>query len=81
MAEIIVDRVGDVKIYGKGLLGGKGYGLVKINETNIPQAHKLRTRILSTVFYDRFLSRKGRFRKQDMDTFQSILEKLVRTLL
>ena len=76
MAEIIVDRVGDVKIYGKGLLGGKGFGLVKINETNIPNAHKLRTRILSTVFYDRFLSQNNNFREQDIETFRSILEKL-----
>lgn len=76
MAEIIVEKVGDVKIYGKGLLGGKGFGLVKINETNIPKAHKLRTRILSTVFYDRFLSRNENFGKQDIETFKSILEKL-----
>ena len=76
MAEIIVDRVGDVKIYGKGLLGGKGFGLVKINEINIPNAHKLRTRILSTAFYDRFLSLNENFAKQDLDTFNSILSKL-----
>ncbi len=76
MAEIVVDKVGDVKIYGNGLLGGKGYGLVKINETNISKAHKLRTRILSTVFYDRFLSRNGKFGKRDFATFKSVLEKL-----
>ena len=30
MPEVIVNKVGDVKIFGKGLLGGKGFGLVKI---------------------------------------------------
>ena len=57
MAEVIVNKVGDVKIYGRGLLGGKGFGLVKINESHIPQAHKLRTRILTTDFYDRYFAK------------------------
>ncbi len=76
MPEVIVNKVGDVKIYGKGQLGGKGFGLVKINEADIPRAHKLRTRILSTVFYDRFLDDGRRFGKQDLKTFRSILAKL-----
>ncbi|MGB2908821.1 MAG: hypothetical protein WBB73_17120 [Candidatus Aminicenantaceae bacterium] len=73
MPEVIVNKVGDVKIYGRGLLGGKGFGLVKINEADIPKAHKLRTRILSTVFYDRFLDDGRSFGKQDLKTFRSIL--------
>jgi len=73
MPEVIVNKIGDVKIFGKGLLGGKGFGLVKINEADIPKAHKLRTRILSTVFYDRFLDDGRRFGKQDLKTFRSIL--------
>ncbi len=73
MPEVIVNKIGDVKIFGKGLLGGKGFGLVKINEADIPKAHKLRTRILSTVFYDRFLDNGRRFGKQDLKTFRSIL--------
>jgi len=76
MPEVIVNKVGDVKIFGKGLLGGKGFGLVKINEADIPKAHKLRTRILSTVFYDRFLDAGSRFGKQDLKTFRSILAEL-----
>jgi hypothetical protein len=73
MPEVIVNKVGDVKIFGKGQLGGKGFGLVKINEADIPQAHKLRTRILSTVFYERFLEDGFRFGEQDLKTFRSIL--------
>lgn len=73
MAEVIVNKVGDVKIYGRGLLGGKGFGLVKINESHIPQAHKLRTRILTTDFYDRYFHDDGRFSKQDLATFRKIL--------
>ncbi|MBN1221796.1 MAG: hypothetical protein JXB23_01015 [Candidatus Aminicenantes bacterium] len=76
MKEIIVEKVGDVKIYGKGDLGGKGSGLVKINERSIPNVHKLRTRILTTVFYDRFFEEDGRFGKEDLETFASILKKL-----
>lgn len=72
----IVERVGDVKIYGKGHLGGKGAGLVKVNECNIPKAHKLRTRILTTVFYDRFLELGGKFGDEELHIIASILKKL-----
>jgi hypothetical protein len=76
MPEVVVEKVGDVKIYGRGEMGGKGSGLVLINKHTIPQAHKLRTRILTTVFYDRFFSRSERFNKQDKTTISDILEKL-----
>ena len=76
MPEVVVEKVGDVKIYGRGEMGGKGSGLVLINKHTIPQAHKLRTRILTTVFYDRFFSRSQRFNKQDKTTISNILEKL-----
>ncbi|MBS3819495.1 hypothetical protein KGY73_08345 [bacterium] len=72
----VVDKVGDVKIYGEGLLGGKGEGLVKINECKIPQAHKLRTRILTTNFYDRFLEQGRTFGDEEQNTFAQILERL-----
>jgi len=74
--EQIVEKVGDVKIYGRGSMGGKGSGLVKINERSIPQAHKLRTRILTTDFYDRFLDNDNRFPKSDRETFSNILGRL-----
>ncbi len=76
MAEIIVEKVGDIKIYGRGDMGGKGAGLVQINKCDIPQAHKLRTRILTTVFYDRFFARSEKFDKKDLATLSNILEKL-----
>lgn len=55
----VIEKVGDVKIFGDGSPGGKGAGLIQINECNIPNAHKLRTRILTTSFYDRYLDRGG----------------------
>lgn len=76
MSAKIVEKVGDVKIYGKGLLGGKGSGLVKINECNIPKAHKLRTRVLSTTFYDRYLELGGKLGNEELETIASILKKL-----
>lgn len=76
MSVEIVEKVGDVKIYGQGLLGGKGAGLVKINECKIPKAHKLRTRVLTTVFYDRFLDRGAYFDEEELIPIASILEKL-----
>jgi hypothetical protein len=76
MSVYVVEKVGDVKIFGDGLLGGKGDGLVKINECKIPRAHKLRTRVLTTVFYDRFLNRGNTFKNEEIATIASILEEL-----
>lgn len=74
--EQIVEKVGDVKIFGSGSMGGKGAGLVKINECHIPQAHKLRTRILTTNYYDRYLDKNAAFPKIDLVTFSKILSGL-----
>jgi len=76
MSVTIVEKVGDVKIYGKGSLGGKGDGLVKINECSIPKAHKLRTRVLTTNFYDRFLEHGGKFIDEELAPIRAILEKI-----
>lgn len=76
MSVKIVEKIGDVKIYGTGLLGGKGDGLVKINECKIPKAHKLRTRILSTVFYDQYLDRDKKFGDEELEPIKAILNKL-----
>ncbi|UCE07448.1 MAG: hypothetical protein JSW07_05285, partial [bacterium] len=76
MSVKIVEKIGDVKIYGKGLLGGKGAGLVKINECKIPRAHKLRTRVLSTIFYDRFLDNGGKFEDEELTSISTILNEL-----
>ena len=71
-----VSRIGDVKVYGSGLLGGKGSGLLKINECQIPQAHKLRTRILTTTFYDRFNELGRKFGPEELETLSLILNKI-----
>ena len=76
MSISIVDRIGDVKIYGGGLSGGKGAGLVKINSCSIPSVHKLRTRILTTTFFDRFKELGGRFGREELTTLSAILEKV-----
>lgn len=73
MAEIKVEKVGDVKSYGKGDPGGKGTGLIKINMGDIPKAHKLRTRILTTSFYDTYISRNQKFLPRDLETIAEIL--------
>ncbi len=72
----IVEKIGDVKIYGEGSPGGKGIGLVRINECPIPKAHKLKTRILSTAFYDRFMERRRKFEKEEMDVVDSIVNEM-----
>ena len=74
--EKIVEKIGDVKIYGRGSTGGKGLGLVKINECQIPNAHKLRTRILTTSYFDRYIDNGGALDKDDLFTISEILEKL-----
>jgi len=78
MKERVVEKIGDVKIYGKGSVGGKGAGLVKINEHAIPRAHKLTTRVLTTSFYDRFLENDKTFPAEDLKTFAAVLDELGR---
>ncbi|MBD3289133.1 hypothetical protein GF337_10040 [candidate division KSB1 bacterium] len=76
MSVQVVEKVGDVKIYGNGQPGGKGAGLVRINECNIPTTHKLRTRVLSTIFFDRFIERIQQFGAEEITLIKSILEKV-----
>lgn len=76
MSVQVVEKLGDVKIYGNGLLGGKGDGLVKINECHFLKAQKLRTRVLTTVFYDRFLEHGGKLEDEELAPVVSILEEV-----
>ncbi len=55
MNGLIVNEAGDVKVYGAGSVGGKDAGLIKINELSLPKVSKLKTHILTTSFFDRFL--------------------------
>ena len=58
------------------MTGGKGAGLVKINSCSIPSVHKLRTRILSTTFFDRYRDLGGKFGPEELQTLSSILNKV-----
>jgi len=72
----VVEQPGDIKIYGDGSWGGKGIGLARINECPIPNTVKLKTRILSTTFYDRFMDRGRKFGKEELDIVASITNEL-----
>lgn len=72
----VFEKPGDVKIFGRGALGGKGVGLARINDCNIPQTKKLTTRILSTVFFDRFKKEGGKFKAKDLNILDIILKEL-----
>ena len=74
MCEKIFEKTGEVKIYGKGSLGGKGAGLVKINESPIPHAHRLRTQILTTTYFDSFVENGEKLDKKKFDILAPILE-------
>jgi len=70
----ICDKAGDIKIYGNGSPGGKGAGLVQINECHIPQTKKLKSRILSTSFFDTFQNQCGEFGSAELNVLKNILE-------
>jgi len=72
----VAEKIGDVTIYGDGSPGGKGLGLSRINECPIPKVSKLKTRILSTMFYDRYLERGGQFGKEESAILSSIVQEL-----
>ena len=72
----ISERAGDVKVYGSGMPGGKGAGLIRINEIPLPKVGRLRTRILATDFYDRYLENSGQLGEQDFLAVASILTEL-----
>jgi hypothetical protein len=67
---------GNVKTFGSGAVGGKGEGLILIDECPIPRAYKLKTWILTTSFYDRFLERGGRLADEDEAAAAAILEEI-----
>jgi len=72
----IFEKTGDVKIFGRGSLGGKGAGLVRINECDLPQTNKLKTRILTTAFFDRFNEAGGKLRDDELNVLDAILKEL-----
>ena len=76
MSEKVFEKTGNVKIFGKGELGGKGAGLVKINESPVPHAHRLRTQILTTTYFDHFINDGKKIDKNKFNVLVSILEEL-----
>lgn len=74
--EKILEKAGDIKVFGQGSLGGKGIGLVRINECSIPQTEKLKTRIISTTFYDSYRNRGGKLSSNERDVIKSILNEM-----
>ncbi len=76
MSEKVYEKTGDVKVYGKGDLGGKGAGLVKINENPIPHSHRLRTQILTTSYYDSFVENREKLETNKFSILTSILNEL-----
>jgi len=76
MSEKVFEKTGEIKIYGEGFLGGKGAGLVKINENPIPHAHRLRTRILATTYFDSFVDNGGKLDEKKFLILSLILKEL-----
>ncbi len=66
----------DVTAFGEGSPGGKGAGLAKINECLLPRASRLRTWVLTTSFYDRFLERGKEVDEDELAVVAAILEEL-----
>ena len=69
----IFDKSGDIRVFGRGLLGGKGAGLVRINECDLPQTNKLETRILTTTFFDRFTEAGSVLGDEELTILEGIL--------
>ncbi len=68
-----VRQVSEVTIYGQGEPGGKGAGLIRINECDLPRANRIPTRVLATDFYDRYRELGRSFGPQDLELIRSIL--------
>ena len=64
------------RVYGQGSLGGKGTGLVRINECGLPRVSKLPCYILATDFFDRYVAAGCTLGCEDIDVLASILEQL-----
>ena len=76
MSIAITEKEGDVKVYGSGAPGGKGAGLIRINEISLLKVGQLKTRILATDFYDRYLENNYKPGKQELLKVTSIIDEL-----
>ena len=64
------------KEFGEGFLGGKGDGLVQINACDLPQTNKIKTRILSTSFFETFRSKGHKFEDDELNILEAILNEM-----
>ena len=76
MAIPIKDIAGVIKIYGTGSPGGKGAGLIEVSEISPPRVSPLKTAVLATDFFDRYLDGQGEFCGGDRAVVASILEEM-----
>jgi hypothetical protein len=74
MSTSVIEKAGDVKIFGSGSPGGKGAGLIQVNKISIPMVAKLKTRVLATSFYDSFLGSGRTLGNEAVSVVASILE-------
>ena len=72
----ITEKEGDVIVYGSGAPGGKGAGLIRINEISLLKVGQLKTRILATDFSDRYLENNCKLEEQDLLKVTSIIDEL-----
>lgn len=66
----------EAKVYGQGSPGGKGTGLIKINESDLPRVNKLLCYILATDFFDRYVAAGCSLGPEELDVIATILEQL-----
>jgi hypothetical protein len=76
MSRTVSDIAEDVKAYGTGFLGGKGEGLAELNALSLPKVKKLRTHILTTSFFDRYVENRRRLEEEALAIVTSILNDL-----
>lgn len=69
-------QTGNIKIFGDGALGGKGAGLLAIDGIDIPQTNKLKSWILSTSFFDHFLTKHEEFTNEEMNVLHEIQKEI-----
>ena len=72
----ITDQTGEVKVYGSGAPGGKGAGLIRMSDISLPKVGKLRTRILSTDFFDKYQENGSRLGDEALSAVATILGEL-----
>ena len=72
----ITEIEGDVRVFGSGAPGGKGAGLIRISQISFLKVGLLKTRILATDFYDRYLENNCRLGEQELLKITSIIDEL-----